>query len=162
MGCWTPLYPSIHPNPFWIKVLSVSHSMGLALMRQYMLIIGECARSAPCRRKTFMVHQTFVWWALYILHKFVKSPTRHLGLAIRNVWCVRRFLSVAFHSGECLSLADNLLKFPLMGTTGISAHVKSNIKDLVIFFRLLIWVQSLAGSTHLCRWKQWSLNCTLP
>ena len=32
-----------------------------------------------------MVHQTFVWWALYILHQFVQSPIRHLGLAIRNV-----------------------------------------------------------------------------
>ena len=41
-----------------------------------------------CRRKTFMVHQTFVWWALYLLYKFVKIPIRHLGLAIGNV---RRF-----------------------------------------------------------------------
>ena len=41
-----------------------------------------------CRRKTFMVHQTFVWWALYILYKFAKFPIRHLGLAIGNV---RRF-----------------------------------------------------------------------
>ena len=37
------------------------------------------------RRKTFMVHQTFVGWALYILYEFVKFPIRHLGLAIRNV-----------------------------------------------------------------------------
>ena len=36
------------------------------------------------RRKTFMVHHTFVWWALYILYKFVKSPIKHLVLAIRN------------------------------------------------------------------------------
>ena len=35
-----------------------------------------------------MVHQTFVWWALYIPYKFVKSNIRHLGLAIGNV---RRF-----------------------------------------------------------------------
>ena len=35
-----------------------------------------------CRRKTFMVRQIFVWWALYILYKFVKSPIKHLGLAI--------------------------------------------------------------------------------
>ena len=44
-----------------------------------------------CRRKTFMVHQTFVWWAIYIPYKFVKSPIRHLGLAIGNVRRVRRF-----------------------------------------------------------------------
>ena len=44
-----------------------------------------------CRRKTFMVHQTFVWWVLYVLYKFVKSPIRHLGLAIGNVRCVRCF-----------------------------------------------------------------------
>ena len=45
----------------------------------------------PCRRKTFTVHQTFVWWILYIPYKFVKSPIRHLGLAIGNVRRVRRF-----------------------------------------------------------------------
>ena len=33
-----------------------------------------------------MVRQTFVWWVLYILYKFVKFPIRHLGLAIGNVW----------------------------------------------------------------------------
>ena len=44
-----------------------------------------------CRRKTCMVHQTFVWWAVYIPYKFVKSPIRHLGLAIGNVRCVRCF-----------------------------------------------------------------------
>ena len=34
-----------------------------------------------------MVSQTFVWWSLYILHvyKFVKSPSRHLSLAVGNV-----------------------------------------------------------------------------
>ena len=37
-----------------------------------------------CSRKTFMVHQTFVWWALYVLLKFVKS-------LIRNVRHVRWF-----------------------------------------------------------------------
>ena len=41
-----------------------------------------------CNRKTFMIHQTFVWWALYILFKFVKFLIRHLGLAIGNVRCV--------------------------------------------------------------------------
>ena len=44
-----------------------------------------------CSRKTFMVHQTFVRWALYILFKFVKSLIRHLGLAIGHVWHVRWF-----------------------------------------------------------------------
>ena len=42
--------------------------------------------------KTFMVHQTFVRWALCILFKFVKSLVRHLGLAIGNIQCVRWFL----------------------------------------------------------------------
>ena len=50
-----------------------------------------------CRRKTFMVHQTFVWWALYISYKFVKSPIRHLGLAIGNV---RRFSPTLIESIE--------------------------------------------------------------
>ena len=45
-----------------------------------------------CRCKTCMVHQTFVWWALYIPYKFVKSSIRHFGLAIGNVRCFRRFL----------------------------------------------------------------------
>ena len=40
------------------------------------------SRSQQCRRKTCMVHQTFVWWALCIPYKFVKSSIRHLGLAI--------------------------------------------------------------------------------
>ena len=44
-----------------------------------------------CTWKTFMIHETFVWWALYILFKSVKSLIRHLGLAIGNVWCVRWF-----------------------------------------------------------------------
>ena len=44
-----------------------------------------------CTRKTFMIHQTFVRWALYILLKFVKSLIWHLGLAIGNVWHVRWF-----------------------------------------------------------------------
>ena len=38
-----------------------------------------------------MVHQTFVWWALYVLFRFVKSLIRHLGLAIGNARRVRRF-----------------------------------------------------------------------
>ena len=45
----------------------------------------QCTESRPI---TFMVRQTFVWWVLYILYKFVKFPIRHLGLAIGNV---RRF-----------------------------------------------------------------------
>ena len=49
-------------------------------------------------RKTFMIHQTFVRWALYILFKFVKSLIRHLGLAIGNVRCVRWFLWTLWYS----------------------------------------------------------------
>ena len=47
--------------------------------------------SLQCYRKTFMVHQTFVRWALYILFKIVKSLIRHLDLAIGNVRHVRWF-----------------------------------------------------------------------
>ena len=41
-------------------------------------------KKVQCTRKTFMIHQTLVRWALYILF-------RHLGLAIGNVRCVRWF-----------------------------------------------------------------------
>ena len=47
---------------------------------------------SQCRWKTCMVHQTFVWWALYIPYEFVKSSIRYFGLAIGNVRSVRRFL----------------------------------------------------------------------
>ena len=40
-----------------------------------------------------MVHQTFVWWALYILYRLVKFPIRHLSPPIGNVRCVWRFSS---------------------------------------------------------------------
>ena len=43
---------------------------------------------AQCTRKTFMIHQTFVRWAVYVLFKFVKSLITHLGLAIGYVRCV--------------------------------------------------------------------------
>ena len=41
--------------------------------------------------KNFHGPSTFVWWALYILFKFVKSLTRYLDLAIGNVRHVRWF-----------------------------------------------------------------------
>ena len=54
-----------------------------------------------CTQKTFIIHQTFVRWALYILFKFIKSLFRHLGLAIGCVrwfswtlWCYYVTLSV--------------------------------------------------------------------
>ena len=54
--------------------------------------LGACLDwSLQCSRKNFMVHQTFVWRALYILLKFVKSLIRHLAQAIRNVRHVRWF-----------------------------------------------------------------------
>ena len=45
---------------------------------------------AQCRQKNFHGSSDiqFVWWTLHILYKFVKSPIRHLGLAIVNVRCV--------------------------------------------------------------------------
>ena len=57
----------------------------LILVRRHLWIEMQCTW------KTFMIHQTFVRWALYILLKFVKSLTRHLDLAIGNVWCVQWF-----------------------------------------------------------------------
>ena len=58
----------------------------------YSLIHLVCSLEGPqCSRKTFIVHQTFVWWAWYILFKFVKSLIRHLGLANGNVQHVRWF-----------------------------------------------------------------------
>ena len=56
------------------------------LVRQ---INGQAERQ--CTWKTFMIHQTFVRWPLYILFKFVKSLIRQLSLAIGNVWCVQWF-----------------------------------------------------------------------
>ena len=57
------------------------------LIQVYKNIYSKC-QCTESRRITFMVRQTFVWWVLYILYKFVKFPIRHLGLAIGNV---RRF-----------------------------------------------------------------------
>ena len=65
-----------------------------------------------CRRKTCMVHQTFVWWASYITNKFVKSPIRHLGLAIGNVQCVRRF-APTLHLKELIILIQKFGAKPL-------------------------------------------------
>ena len=67
--------------PAWIPIL----------MYQNVNIIVYIWSPNQCSWKTFMVHQTFVWWALYILFKFVKSLVRHLGLAIGNVRHVRWF-----------------------------------------------------------------------
>ena len=64
-------------QPWWF--LNLSWEVWYALMQK------------QCSWKTFMVHQTFVQWALYILFKFVKSFIRHLGLAIGNVRHVRWF-----------------------------------------------------------------------
>ena len=57
------------------------------LIQVYENIYSKC-QCTESRRITFMVRQTFVWWVLYILYKFVKFPIRHLSLAIGNV---RRF-----------------------------------------------------------------------
>ena len=56
-----------------------------------------------CTWKTFMIHQTFVRWALYILFKFVKSLIGHLGLAIGNVRCVRWFSWTLHYLSQCWS-----------------------------------------------------------
>ena len=56
-------------------------------------------------KKTFIVHQTIVGWALYILLKFMKSLIGHLTLTIRNV---RRF-SWTLLLGSITSLNANAL-----------------------------------------------------
>ena len=63
--------------------------------------------SMQCTRKTFMIHQTFVRWALYILLKFVKSLIRHLGLAIGNVGCVRCFSWTLFSASSKFNPVQN-------------------------------------------------------
>ena len=70
---------------------SDSHCLVASLLHWWVpaALTGACCciftTLQQCRWKTFMVQQTFVWWALYILYKFVKSPTRHLGEAVGNV-----------------------------------------------------------------------------
>ena len=64
--CWRDVGPTFW---LWVMILTLDFQ-------------GEIV---PCSRKTFMVHQIFVWWALYILFKFVKFLIRHLGLAFGNV-----------------------------------------------------------------------------
>ena len=54
------------------------------LIQVYENIYSKC-QCTESRQITFMVRQTFVWWVLYIIYKFVKFPIRHLGLAIGNV-----------------------------------------------------------------------------
>ena len=56
--------------------------------RPFCLSLNVLRPQIQCWWKTFMVHQTLVWWALYILYKFGKFPIRHLSLAIGYV---RRF-----------------------------------------------------------------------
>ena len=45
-----------------------------------------------------MVHQTFVWWALYILYRLMKFPSRQLSPPIGNVRCVWRFSSTLINT----------------------------------------------------------------
>ena len=63
-----------------------------------------------CSWKTFMVHQTIVQWALYILLKFVKSLIGHSALAIGNVWHVRRF-SWTLRNEFSISIGDDGMLF---------------------------------------------------
>ena len=71
-----------------------------------------------CSRKTFMVHHSFVWWALYTPYKFVKSPIRHVALAVKSKMS---WVSDVFHL-HCNLLNTNYynlmtvsLKFVLWG-----------------------------------------------
>ena len=85
-----------------IATSSLQHPVWLSTWKLHLYyIIGMWFPRSPCGHisclcpqctwKTFMIHETFVWWALYILFKFVKSLIKHLGLAIGNVRCVRWF-----------------------------------------------------------------------
>ena len=76
-----------------------------------------------CTWKTFLIHQTFVRWALYILFKFVKYLITHLGLG--NVWCVRWFSWTLLMT--CMSTVVpplSLPKIPFRGSTffGFQPH----------------------------------------
>ena len=85
--------------PRWVQYVGTCN-------RVMLWVLWQC----QCRRKTFMVHQTFVWWALYILYKFAKLPIRHLGLAIGNV---RRF-------SPTLQCDDTMYCVMLINTCAIS------------------------------------------
>ena len=67
-----PMYNISHEIYTWIY--SQSHKTSTSLYTVYAIDVH-----------TFFLSQTFVWWALYILFKIVKSLIRHLGLAIGNV-----------------------------------------------------------------------------
>ena len=91
--CVMYCYCRIHLIVLWNECTSMSEYERL----DYIYIYALCIKCivymviVQCSWKTFMVHQTFVQWALYILFKFVKSLIRHLGLAIGNVRHVRWF-----------------------------------------------------------------------
>ena len=77
--------------PFpWKKVLILKRSPG-DMARSVNILVSQPSLQWQCIRKPFMVHQTIVRGALYILFIFVKSLIRHLGLAIGNVQHVRWF-----------------------------------------------------------------------
>ena len=48
-----------------------------------------------CRRKKL---SWLIWWALYILYKYIISPIRHLGPAVGNLQCVPCISSTLFAS----------------------------------------------------------------
>ena len=83
----------------WFKIIGLGyHVYQFITVRRGLLCTGGLYHngnrhfdSFQCSWKTFMVHQTFVRWALYILFKYVKSLIRHLVLAIRNVRHVQWF-----------------------------------------------------------------------
>ena len=90
---------------------------------------------AQCTWKTFMVHQTFGQWALYILFKFVTSIIRHLGLAIGNVrWFSWTLLASFWSSGDAYRLVYK--------ATHLRRHENSmNISDDISFTDSSTYVQ---------------------
>ena len=122
---------------------NIGSDNGLAPIRQQVIIwtkhgIVYWRIYMQCRRKTFMVNQTFVWWTLCILYKFVKYPIRHLGLAIGNVRCVRRISPTLYmHHSVWYKTKVGSHNFghqhwwPFVGLPKLIAHISSQFQHLV-------------------------------
>ena len=74
-----------------------------------------------------MVHQTFVWWALCILLKLVRSLIRHLGSTIGEVWHVRWFLWT-------------LLYIDTEGSNWLNGQLSDSVSHCHMIGWLLMWL----------------------
>ena len=105
------------------------------------LCISHC--SVP--EKNFMIHQTFVQWALYNLFKFVKSLVRHLGPAIGNVWCVQWFSWTLHHLTKFQANGQQLKSLKSYSSNIIQTDRRTDI-------------QADAWNNDNTRWRQWRLR----